>query len=117
LVAFAGFAVAVVLSALVAPPRIAAASGLAFLCSQMLDITVFHRMRLMTWWRGPLAASVLASILDTAVFFFIAFAGTASPWFTLALGDLAFKLAMAVFLLLPFRLLLPVILEARTLKS
>lgn len=40
-----GFAVAVVLSAVLATPRIAAASGVAFLAAQLLDIHVFDRLR------------------------------------------------------------------------
>jgi uncharacterized PurR-regulated membrane protein YhhQ (DUF165 family) len=116
-VAWLGFALAVGVSALVAPVRIAAASGIAFLCAQILDISVFHRLRRQSWWRAPLIAAALASILDTAIFFSCAFAGTEIPWVTLALGDLMVKLAMAVFLLIPFRLLLPVVLGSRADKA
>jgi len=49
---------------------------------------------------------VLAALLDTAVFWSIAFAGTDGPWVTWALGDLAVKLVLGVALLLPFRLLI-----------
>jgi len=49
-------------------------------------------------------ATLLAAVLDTAVFWSIAFAGTEAPWVTWALGDLAVKLALGVALLLPFRL-------------
>jgi len=45
-------------------------------------------------------------MLDTAVFWSIAFAGTSDPWITWALGDLAVKLTLGVALLLPFRLLI-----------
>ena len=103
-IAWAGFAVAVAASAVLGPARIAAASGLAFLLSQMLDITLFHRLRDGLWWRAPLIATVFAAVLDTAVFWSIAFAGTEDPWVTWALGDLAVKLALGVALLLPFRL-------------
>ncbi len=44
-VVYAGFAVAVVLSVLAAGPRIALASGLAFLIAQLLDIAIFDRLR------------------------------------------------------------------------
>lgn len=99
-----GFAVAVLASLLLAPPRIAAASGLAFACSQLLDIHVFDRLRQGRWWRAPLVATLLAALLDTAVFWSIAFAGEDLPWVTWAIGDLGVKLAMGVSLLLPFRL-------------
>ena len=105
-IAWAGFAVAVVVSALLAPPRIAAASGAAFIISQLLDITVFNRLRHGLWWRAPLIATVLAACLDTAVFWSIAFAGEPLPWVTWAIGDLGVKLLMGVVMLLPFRLLM-----------
>ena len=105
-VAWVGFAVAVAASLVLAPARIAVASGMAFLLSQWLDIGVFDRLRHGTWWRAPLVATVLAAVLDTAVFWSIAFAGTEGPWVTWALGDLAVKLLLGVALLLPFRLLI-----------
>jgi uncharacterized PurR-regulated membrane protein YhhQ (DUF165 family) len=105
-VVVAGFAVAVLLSIWLATPRIALASGAAFLCSQLLDIQVFHRLRAGSWWRAPLVSSTLGSILDTALFFSLAFAGTAMPWVTLALGDLGVKLVIAVLALVPFRAVL-----------
>lgn len=102
-VALAGFAVAIVLSAVFATPRIAAASGAAFIAAQMLDVEVFDRLRRRVWWLPPLVSSLLASALDTLIFFAGAFAFTDVPWVTLALGDFAVKVAMALVLLLPFR--------------
>lgn len=106
-VAFAGFAVAVVVSLLLAPWRIALASGAAFLFSQLMDVLVFNRWRQFSWWKAPLIGSLVASVVDTAVFFFLAFAGSDFDWLTLAAGDLAVKAAMATLLLLPYRALLP----------
>ena len=105
-VAWVGFAVAVAASLVLAPVRIAVASGLAFIASQWLDISVFDRLRRGNWWRAPLVATVVASVLDSIVFWSLAFAGTAGPWLSWALGDLAVKLAVGVFMLLPFRLLI-----------
>ncbi|HEX2526222.1 MAG TPA: VUT family protein [Geminicoccus sp.] len=102
-VALVGFAIGVVLSYLLSDARIALASGLAFLSSQLLDITIFDRMRRASWWKAPLVGSVLASTWDTAVFFSGAFAFTGLPWISWAIGDLAVKLAMALVLLVPFR--------------
>ena len=56
-------------------PRIALASGLAFLIGQLLDIGVFNRLRRLSWWRAPLIGSVVGSAIDTALFFSIAFYG------------------------------------------
>lgn len=105
-VVWAGFACAVILSAWLATPRIAAASGTAFLVAQLADVQVFDRLRNAKWWQAPLASSALGSTLDTALFFSLAFAGTGLPWFTWAAGDLAVKAGFALLLLIPFRLLL-----------
>ncbi|MGI9418484.1 MAG: VUT family protein, partial [Geminicoccaceae bacterium] len=56
-VVFVGFAVAVGLSIWLATPRIALASGAAFLMAQLLDIVVFDRLRRASWWRAPLISS------------------------------------------------------------
>ena len=105
-VAYVGFALAVAVSIVVAGPRIALASGCAFLTAQLLDIVVFDRLRRQAWWQAPLASSALASVWDTAVFFSLAFAGSGLPWITWAIGDLGAKAAMALLLLLPFRALM-----------
>lgn len=106
-VAWIGFAVAVLASLALAPWRIAVASGAAFIVAQLLDISAFNRLRQASWWQAPLVGSVIASVLDTAIFFFIAFAGSDMNWLMLAAGDLAVKWAMAVLLLAPYRALLP----------
>lgn len=105
-VVYVGFAVGVALSIALADLRIAIASGSAFLLAQLLDIWIFDRLRRQTWWKAPIVSSLLASALDTAVFFTAAFAFTEVPWVTLALGDYGAKLAMAALLLAPFRALL-----------
>ncbi len=105
-VVLVGFACAVVLSAWLATPRIAAASGSAFLVAQLADVQVFDRLRNARWWQAPLVSSALGSILDTALFFSLAFAGTGLPWITWGVGDLTVKAGFALILLIPFRLLL-----------
>jgi uncharacterized PurR-regulated membrane protein YhhQ (DUF165 family) len=106
-VAWVGFALAVVLSLWLADPRIALASGTAFIVAQVLDIAVFNRWRRASWWKAPLIGSLVASGIDTAVFFSLAFAGTDMNWVMLATGDLAVKAAMAALLLAPYKALLP----------
>jgi uncharacterized PurR-regulated membrane protein YhhQ (DUF165 family) len=106
-VAWIGFAVAVLVSGAFAPWRIALASGTAFIVSQVLDILVFNRWRRASWWKAPLIGSQVASVIDTGVFFFLAFAGTQLNWLQLAGGDLLVKATMAVLLLAPYRALLP----------
>ena len=111
-VVWAGFALAVLLSIWLATPRIALASGTAFLAGQLLDIQVFQRLRAGSWWRAPLVSSTAGSVVDTALFFRLAFAGTELPWMTLALGDLGVKLVLAVLALAPFRAVLALSLPA-----
>jgi len=124
-----GFAVAVILSAWLATPRIAIASGSAFLLAQLLDIAIFDRLRRSRWWHAPLFSSLVSSALDTVLFFSLAFAtpfagldtwfglqdgslafpaallgiGPEVPlWVSLAAGDFLVKLALAALLLAPY---------------
>jgi len=105
--AWIGFAIAVTMSMVVAPWRIALASGTAFIAAQLLDITAFNRLRQASWWQAPLIGSIIASVLDTSLFFFLAFYGSGMDWLMLATGDIGVKWAMAVLLLAPYRALLP----------
>jgi len=119
----AGFALAVVLSIWLATPRIAMASGTAFLVGQLLDITVFNRLRRQAWWRAPFVGSVIGSALDTALFFSLAFAGDPDMsglvnlfgtdvmlWQSLAVFDFTVKMLIALIALLPYGALMSVIL-------
>mgnify|MGYP000857402243 FL=1 len=104
-VAWIGFACGLTCSAILAPVRIAIASGAAFIVSQLLDVAVFNQLRRQSWWKAPFFGSVAASIIDTAIFFSLAFYGTQVPWLPLACGDLGVKLFMALVLLPPYRAL------------
>ena len=111
--------------------RIALGSGLAFLVAQLLDVTVFDRLRRRAWWQAPLVSTLVGSTLDTAIFFSVAFAaslsflepandvswatglgpilgvGPAAPfWVSLAIADWSVKILLAIVALLPFRLAL-----------
>ena len=103
--AWIGFAVGFIASALMAPLRIAIASGSAFIVSQLLDVAIFNRLRQQSWWKAPLFGSAAASVVDTALFFSLAFGGTEISWLHLAVGDLGIKLGMAFVLLPPYRIL------------
>ena len=86
--------------------RIAIGSGVAFLTAQLLDVQIFDNLRKKNWFIAPLTSSMIGSTIDTLLFFSISFYGTNVPWFTLALGDLAVKIIVALIMLIPFRLLL-----------
>jgi len=145
-VVFVGFMLAVTCSVVIPPllfqygwigyeteanrlARIAVASGTAFLTAQLLDITVFNRLRRQSWWRAPVFGSLAGSVLDTAIFFGLAFSAAFSfigpddafalehaplmgflptetaRWISWAAGDLTVKLVIAVFALIPYRLI------------
>ena len=86
--------------------RIAIGSGTAFLIAQLIDVQIFDNLRKKKWFIAPLTSSIIGSTVDTFLFFSISFYGTSIPWFTLALGDLAVKIFVALMMLIPFRLLL-----------
>jgi uncharacterized PurR-regulated membrane protein YhhQ (DUF165 family) len=123
-----GFVIAVIISALLATPRIAIASGMAYLVGQLLDVTVFNRLRRsIGWWQAPFVASILGSIADTTIFFSLAFAPVfavigasdafaleatpllglfsleAGRWISWAVADFSVKFGFAIFLLAPYR--------------
>lgn len=132
-VVLVGFVVGVSLSFWLSAPRIAIASGTAFLIGQLLDISVFNELRRKAWWKAPLAASLIGTIIDTVLFFSIAFApvfafigpnddfaigwapvfgvfsADAPRWISWALGDLSVKLLAGVVLLLPYGALMNVL--------
>src|SRR5690606_7378126 len=138
-VVYAGFAVAVVLSVWLATPRIAIASGTAFLAAQLIDVAVFERARRNVWWQAPLVSSVTGSVIDTVLFFSLAcaarfaaldtglgredgslgcavpfvFGGEVPLWVSLALGDFCVKTVMALVALVPYGALLSVLKPAR----
>ena len=112
-IVYVGFFIGVLLTLLISTNfsdiisiRIAIGSGTAFFIAQNLDIKIFDMLRKKTWYIAPLTSSVLGSIVDTFLFFSIAFYATDIPWISLAFGDLAVKFFMALSMLIPFRLLL-----------
>ena len=108
-VVFAGFLAGLISSFILSlqefiVSRIVIGSGIAFLAAQLLDIKVFDFLRNKSWFIPPLVSSLLCSLLDTILFFSIAFYGTDINWITLALGDFTVKLLVDFVMLLPFRL-------------
>jgi len=87
--------------------RIAIGSGVAFLVAQNLDIFTFDKLRYnKNWYIAPFISSVIGSCIDTFLFFSISFYKTEINWISLAFGDLAVKLIIALIMLIPFRMLL-----------
>ena len=125
-----GFAAAVTLSVFLATPRLAVASGTAFLVGQLLDVTIFNRLRQSAWWKAPWVGSILGSVVDTTLFFTLAFAASfailgvndpfasetmpllsvmateAPRWVSWAIGDLMVKVLVAIVALGPYRVVM-----------
>ncbi|UWQ05002.1 queuosine precursor transporter [Aliiroseovarius crassostreae] len=145
-VVFAGFVVGVICSLIgsqimlqgdgfeyaAVPLRVAVASGIGFLTAQLLDVAVFNSLRDGKWWRAPLASTLVGSVVDTVLFFTIAFSasitffgadadaainwawdpapfltfGPKMPlWVSLAVADWLVKLTLALVALIPFRVI------------
>jgi uncharacterized integral membrane protein (TIGR00697 family) len=87
--------------------RISVASFLAYVVGQLLDIQVFDRLRrLRQWWVAPTGAIVVGSLVDTFVFFSVAFWRSADPfmaehWVEIATVDYGIKLAVSLMLFVP----------------
>ena len=112
-VVYVGFTIGVLLTLFVSTNfsdvisiRIAIGSGVAFFIAQNLDVQIFDSLRKKIWYVAPLTSSIIGSITDTFLFFSIAFYATGIPWVTLAFGDLAVKLFIALAMLVQFRLLI-----------
>lgn len=87
--------------------RIAVASFAAYLIGQIMDITVFNRLRLYAaWWVAPACSTVAGNLIDTLSFFSLAFAGSADPfmathWMEIAMVDYGYKLLISLLFFLP----------------
>tara|TARA_B100000700_G_scaffold330299_1_gene455813 strand:+ start:706 stop:1293 length:588 start_codon:yes stop_codon:yes gene_type:complete len=86
--------------------RIVIGSGVAFLTAQLIDVNIFDKLRKKKWFIAPLTSSFVGSVIDTFLFFSIAFYGTGINWLTLSIGDLLVKIAIALIMLIPFKILL-----------
>jgi len=85
--------------------RIAAGSLSAFVVGQFLDVSVFNALRQRAWWFGPLVSSLVASLIDTLIFYFIAASGSGN-WMNFASVDFGVKVIVALVALVPFRILI-----------
>lgn len=122
-----GFIIAVALSIYFATPRIAIASGTAFLIAHLIDAGIFDRLRESSWWKAPFISTLIGSAVDTVIFFGLAFApifagvdvffgtedgslgfpasifGVAMPlWASLLIGDFIIKVGVGLVALVPY---------------
>lgn len=88
--------------------RIGLGSGIAYFISNLLDVYVFQyfREKYSTWWIAPAISSIVATFIDTYVFFFTAFAYGANEfmaanWFTVATNNSWAKILVSLLVILP----------------
>lgn len=87
--------------------RIAFASFIAYLCGQLLDVKVFSHLRKnKKWWVAPSASTILGNMLDTIIFYSVAFWLSSDPfmaahWPEIAVVDYGFKIIVSMLLFLP----------------
>ena len=87
--------------------RIAFASFVAYLAGQLLDVKVFSHLRdHRSWWVAPAASTVVGNLVDTLLFYAIAFWASADMfmaqhWPEIAVVDYCFKIVVSMLLFLP----------------
>jgi queuosine precursor transporter len=88
--------------------RVGIASGVAYLISSLLDVTVFQKIRerFSLWFLAPAVAAIFANIVDSFAFFAVAFYNSADPymaanWHILAFSQSGTKLVVSLMVILP----------------
>lgn len=89
--------------------RIGMASATAYAIGSFFDIFIFQWVRetlTKDWWPAPALSTAIASIIDTYVFFSIAFYSSSDifmskNWIDLATGQLFVKLCIGLFMFIP----------------
>ena len=93
--------------------RVGVASGTAYAIGTMLDVYVFQaiRERSNAWWAAPALSTVVANVIDTYSFFYVAFAGSTDAegkltwigenWHIVAQNNTLTKIAVGLVVFLP----------------
>src|SRR6056300_406752 len=93
--------------------RVGFASGTAYAIGTMLDVYVFQaiRERSNAWWAAPALSTIVANIIDTYSFFYVAFAGSTDAegnltwigenWHIVAQNNTLTKVVVGLIVFLP----------------
>src|SRR5210317_2338421 len=93
--------------------RVGFASGTAYAIGTMLDVYVFQaiRERSTAWWAAPAISTIVANIIDTYSFFYVAFAGSTDAegnltwigenWHVVAQNNTLTKIVVGLIVFLP----------------
>ncbi|ARB93175.1 7-cyano-7-deazaguanine/7-aminomethyl-7-deazaguanine transporter [Legionella longbeachae] len=89
------------------PLRIALGCFVAYVIGQFMDIFIFQRIRTSSsWWVAPALSTTIGNIIDTLLFFTIAFYHSTHPflsqhWPEIALVDVCFKITISLMAFVP----------------
>ena len=94
--------------------RVGLASGTAYAIGTMLDVYVFQHIREKwseAWWAAPAISTIVANIIDTYSFFYVAFAGSTDAegnltwigenWHIVAQNNTLTKIVVGLIVFLP----------------
>ena len=88
--------------------RIGFASATAYAVGTMLDVYVFQYLRekYRAWWLAPALSTVIANVIDSYTFFFVAFNNSADEymsanWMEIAGSQTVLKIAVGLIIFLP----------------
>lgn len=88
--------------------RIGIASACSYVFSNLCDIFIFQKVRerFKQWWAAPFGSSILANIIDTFTFFFVAFHRSANlymaqHWPVIAFNQTGTKIIVSLLVVLP----------------
>ena len=93
--------------------RVGFASGTAYAIGTMLDVYVFQaiRERSSAWWAAPALSTIVANVIDTYSFFYVAFAGSTDAegkltwigenWHIVAQNNTLTKIVVGLVVFLP----------------
>jgi len=88
--------------------RIGFASATAYAVGTMLDVYVFQflREKYRVWWLAPALSTVVANVIDSYTFFFVAFNNSADEymaanWMEIAGSQTVLKIAVGLIIFLP----------------
>lgn len=91
------------------PLRIALACFVAYVTGQIIDISIFQSLRKksnFSWWFAPMFSSATGNLIDTLIFFSVAFYNCSDPflnihWPEIAAIDMLFKIIISIFAFVP----------------
>ncbi|KTC86224.1 7-cyano-7-deazaguanine/7-aminomethyl-7-deazaguanine transporter [Legionella cincinnatiensis] len=89
------------------PLRVALGCFVAYVIGQFMDIFIFQRLRKSSsWWVAPALSTTIGNIIDTLLFFTIAFYHSTHPflnqhWPEIAIVDVCFKITISLIAFVP----------------